>query len=152
MAVPNTIFLAGIPFLPQEKTCAVAITPGHLIEFVPSGGTAGQVRPHTTAGGMATSMFALEVPTPDRRATTLPIDTPYQVGETVHWVMAQRCELLALVPASAAAIVTGDALVSNGDGTLKKQSTATEVVVAIAAEPVNNSAGGTPARIRVYGR
>jgi hypothetical protein len=152
MAVPNTVFLAGQPFLPQEKTASEAITPGHLVEFVPTGGSAGQLRKHATAGGQATCMFALEVPTPDRRATTVPIDTPYQTGETVHWVMAQKCELLALVPASASAIVTGDALVSNGDGTLRKQGTGTEIVVAIAAEPVNNSAGGTPARIRIYGR
>lgn len=154
MAIPNTIFLAGMPFLPQETNSAEAITPGHLVEFVPTGGNTGLLRKHATAGGMATAMFALEVPTPTRITTPAnlaPIDVPYQVGETVHWVMAQRCELLAFVPASAAAIVKGDPLVSNGDGTLRKAS-GTETVVAIAAEAVNNSAGGTPARIRIYGR
>lgn len=164
MATPNTILLAGTPFKPQEKAASEAITPGHLVEFVPSGGSAGLLRKHATASGNAQPMFAIESLTPDRTVTTAPIDTPYAVNETVRWIFAQQCEVLAWVPASAAAIKTGDSLVSNGDGTLKKGAAQavneggsatytifTEAVVAIAAENVDNSGGGTPARIRVYG-
>lgn len=151
MANPNTVLLAGpAVFIPQERNGSEAILPGHLLEVVPSGGAAGQWRKHATAGGAAAPWFARESLTPDRQATTLPIETPYQIGETVRWFVGSQCEVLALVPASAAAIVTGDPLTSNGDGTLRKTSAGTDVIIARAAESVNNSAGTSPARIRIY--
>jgi hypothetical protein len=58
----------------------------------------------------------------------------------------------AWLPASAAAIVAGDFLASNGDGTLHKAVTGAtflEAIVAQSTEAVNNSAGGTPVRLRV---
>jgi hypothetical protein len=150
MAAPNTVLLAGMPFTPQERSASEAILPGHLIEIVLSGGATGQFKKHATAGAAAAPWFARESLTPDRGATTLPIETPYAVGETMRWFDGRDCEVLALVPANAVAIVAGDALASNGDGTLRKVSGA-DVVIARAAEAVNNSAGGTPARIRIYG-
>ena len=85
--------------------------------------------------------FAREALTPDRGSVLLPIDVPYAVGETVRWFDGSDCEVLALVPALAAAIVTGDDPTSAGDGTLKKANGTTDVVVARAAENVNNAAG-----------
>lgn len=146
----HTILLAGMPNIPQERLTSEAITPGHLVEFVLAGGDAGKLRKHNTAGGPGGAWFSRESLVPDRGATTLGVDTPWQVGETMRWMQARPGDLMyAWVPASAVAIVTGDNLSSNGDGTLKKAG-GTETIVAKAAEPVNNAAGGTPARIRVY--
>ena len=162
--MPNTILLAGTPFIPQEKVASEPITPGHLVEFVLSGGDAGQLRRHATANGNANPYFAIENLTPDRTVATAPIDTPYADGESMRWISASKCEVYAWVPANAAAIVAGDNLASNGDGTLKKAAAAqavneggtatytlfTRAIVAVAAEAVNNSANGSAARIRVY--
>jgi hypothetical protein len=145
MAAPNTILLAGQMFIPQEKNAAEAIIPGHLVSF----NSSGLLIKHNTAGGAAAPWFARENVTPDRGATTLPIDTPYATGETVYWFDGRDCEVLALVPASAPAILTGDPLSSNGDGTLRKTSGA-DVIIARAAENVNNSAGTAVARLRIY--
>jgi hypothetical protein len=128
--------------------CSAAIMPGHLVEAVPTG-----LRPHATADGLARPAFAIESLVPAPRGTaTEPIATPYASGDAVRWIIAAPGMLLyALVPAAAAAIVKGDALVSAGDGTLKKVG-ATPVVgsiVALAEEALNNSGGGTPARIKV---
>ena len=147
MPTPNTVLLSGYPLVNQEKTCSEAILPGHLVDFVLAGGTAGQLRKHNVAAGPAAPYFARESLTPDRGATTLPIETPYQVGETARWFDGRQCMVLALIPA-AAVIVTGDALVSNGDGTLKKQAIAADVIVARAAESI--TAGAGPTRCRVY--
>ena len=148
MAAPNTVLLAGFPFVPQEKTGSEAILPGHLVEFiVAAGATQGQLRKHATAAGPAAPYFAREALTPDRSSTALPIDVPYAIGETVRWFEASKCEVLALIPA-AAVIVTGDELVSNGDGTLKKAAVAADVRIARAAE--NVTAGASAARCRVY--
>ena len=145
-APPNTVLLAGMPFIPQEKTAAEAITPGHLVAFNASG----QLIKHATAGGAAAPWFARESLTPDRSSTALPIDVAYAIGETVRWFDGSECEVLALVPAAAIAILTGDELASAGGGMLKKANGTTDIVLARAAENVNNSGGGTPARIRIY--
>jgi len=162
--MPNTVLLAGQPSIPQERVAAAAgILPGHLLEFG-SGGNAGKLQVHATASGEAAPWFARESLTPDRSSASAPVDVAYQAGETVRWMQARPGDLIyALVPQSAAAIVTGDELVSNGDGTLKKYTAqasnesgtatytiSTNCVVARAAESVNNSAGATAARIRVY--
>lgn len=164
MATPNTVLLAGQSvFRPQEAIASEAITPGHLVEFVLSGGDAGQLKRHATANGNAAPYFAFENLTPDRSVATAPIDTPYADGETMRWFDGRMCEVYAWLPANASAIVKGDYLVSNGDGTLRKYTAQasneggtatytiqTRAVVAVAAEAVNNSANGTAVRIRVY--
>jgi hypothetical protein len=145
MPNPNTILLAGQAFIPQEANAAEAILPGHLLTFNASG----LLIKHATAGGAASPWFARESLVPDRGATTLPIETPWQTGETVRWLDGRDCNILALVPANAAAIVKGDNLSSNGDGTLRKTS-GSDVIIARAAEAVNNSASSAVARIRIY--
>ena len=118
-----------------------------------------------TAGGEAVPMFADVNVTPDRSVSTVPVATAYASGESVKWLMARPGDLLlAWVPASASAIIKGNMLMSNGDGTLKlfvaqtvtEAGTATAYtvkvnpIVAMAAEAVDNSAVGTPSRIKVY--
>ena len=145
---PHCILLAGNPQFPQELPCSAAITPGHLVEIA-----SGLLRRHATADGNAMTAFAREEQTPNRTVVTEAIDTPYPAGDTVQWMITRPGDLVyAWLPASAAAIVAGDFLASNGDGTLHKAVTGAtflEAIVATAAEAVNNSAGGTPVRIRV---
>jgi hypothetical protein len=162
--MPGTIVLAGCPIYPPEKIGAAAITPGHLLEVVPSGGDAGQLRLHATASGDAGRFFALESLVPSlANSQTAAIDLAYADGDSVRWAIAQPGDLIyGWVPASATAIKDGDELTSNGDGTLKKYAaqaaneggTATYTiqvtcVVGRAAEDKDNSGGGSPARIRV---
>jgi hypothetical protein len=155
--MPNTVVLSDLYITPDEKKCAEAITPGHLVEVIGSGGTAGQLRRHATADGISRPHFAIEslVPYDPIPTKTKAIDIPYPIGDTVRWIIASPGMLIyAMVPAAAVAIVEGDPLVSNGDGTLKKAGAtpAGEVIVAYAAEAINNSGGGAAARIRVRAR
>jgi hypothetical protein len=145
---PHTVLLSGNPQYFQEIPCSAAITPGHLVEIA-----SGALRVHATADGNAAPWFAIEQKTPNRAVITEAIDTPYPSGDTVQWIGARPGDMVyAWVPASAAAIVAGDYLASNGDGTLHKAITGgtfLRAIVAQAAEAVNNSAVGVPARIKV---
>lgn len=153
MATSNTIFLKGRGQV-KEANAGGAITPGHLLNR----NTAGSFVVHAAAGGNASPIFAME-----KDYVGKEISVAYASGERVQALYAAPGdEVYALVPASAAAIVVGDFLESNGDGTLKKYVARTvaeggaasyEVfdrrIVARAIEAVDNSAGGSAARIRV---
>lgn len=162
--MPAVINLAGMPIFPPEVIAAEAITPGHLVEFVLSGGDAGQLKKHATADGNAAPCFALESLVPSiANSQTAPIDLAYADGSIVRWAIGQPGDVFyGFVPASATAVVRGDRLVSNGDGTFKKyvaqasneggSATYTIQVGApgfMADEAVDNSAVGTASRIRV---
>lgn len=142
----NTIMLKGDGIY-KEATAGGAITPGHLI--VVNSSNAAVV--HAGAEANAYPAFAAE-----QDVVGKDISDAYTSGDRVQYVIPQRgSEIYALVPAAAAAIVIGDELVSNGDGTLKKVTTAAVTtlnlrrVVARAVEAVDNSGGGAPARIKV---
>lgn len=146
---PHTILLSGNPQYFQEAPSSEAITPGHLVELA----STGLLRKHSTSNGNAESFFAIEEKTPNRAVATQAIDTPYPSGDTVQWIGARKGDMVyAWVPASAAAIVIGDYLASNGDGTLHKAVTGgtfLTAIVAQAASAIDNSAVGVPARIKV---
>lgn len=183
----NTIWLKGEGTV-KEANAGGAITPGHLVYR--SSATA--VAVHATAGGFTPPMFALEADFVGKG-----IATAYATNDRVQFLVAQRgAEIYALVPAAAAAIVAGDLLESNGDGTLRKHTAVADLtdsttgtangtvvdvggafsqatlndnfadiiakvnaltpggvqagaVVAQALEAVDNSGGGSPARIKV---
>lgn len=137
---PKTIELYGL-CTQHEASALGTITPGMLIERA-----AGGVQAHSTAQGGGNLHFATEY-TPSGRT----IDDDYASGDQVIFKTFQPgASVYALVPAAAAAITEGDFLVSNGDGTLRLQTaTSTGVQIAQALEAVDNSAGGSPARIRV---
>jgi len=129
----------------RVSAASTAIVPGMLVEE-----NAGKVREHSTAGGNAQKLFALE---------NLPvggtIDTAYAAGASVRYGAAHSGQLVnALVAASATAIADGVALMSAGDGTLELYvAQAADVIVqsnrivAYAVEAVNNSGGATSVRI-----
>ena len=150
MPPPNTVLLSGSPNIPQEKNSSEAILPGHLVEI-----NNNLLRKHATANGNAQPWFAREALTPDRSSALEPKDVPYQTGETVRWMQCRKGDMVyALVAAAAPAIVAGDDLVSNGDGTVKKNvpgsiTTNVACIIGKAAEAINNSGGSSTVRIRV---
>ena len=150
---PQTIELnAGVGGEPQVKEALAAsgsaINPGYLIEET----TAGEVQEHSTAAANAQKLFAM---------TDLPvggkISDAYAVGQTVRYgAFKTGQEVYALLAAAATAVTQGAALESAGDGTLRvlttdaaTDDTQRDSVVAYAIEAVDNSGGGTEARIRV---
>ena len=149
MGNPTTIVIepADGNALIREELAVAAFSAGHLLEKVAAG-----YQKHSTAAGNAQKLFAVE-----NLADAGGIDRAYVAGETARAVYAKRGDkIYALVPAAAPAIVVGDALESNGDGTLRKavadtatDTTQRDAIVAYAAEAVNNSGGGAEARIQV---
>lgn len=110
---PKTILLKGRP-LSVEGIAGGAIKPGHLCSLA----STGKYVVHPTAGAGHYPLFAREV----EIAGNKDIDTAYA---DTHRFFAWHClpgdEVYAFVPANAPAIVIGDKLESNGDGTLVKQ-------------------------------
>lgn len=138
---PKTVELYGHG-IQHEAIADAAIIPGMLVERV----APGEVRAHATANGAGSPHFANEY-----TLTGETINDAYETGDNVIFsTYAPGSGVYALLPASAAAVVEGEFLVSNGDGTLRKQAaTTTATIYAQALEAVNNSANATRARIRV---
>ncbi len=145
----KTILLRGKQFtVRKELVAAAAITPGHLLER----DVAGKAAVHSNAGKRAIAMFAFE-----NELFGKGIDDAYAANDQVLIECPPRgAEVFALVAASAAAIVIGDFLESAGDGTLRITTTdaATDdtqrnSIIGVAIEAVDNSGGGSPARIKV---
>ena len=149
---PKTIELnAGLGGEPQVKerlsAAATAIKPGYLVEEA-----LGKVQEHSGAGLNAQKLFALT-----NTIVGGGIDDVYAAADTTRYgAFKTGQEVYALVAASAAAIVDGDALESDGDGTLRvlttdaaTDDTQRDSVVAYAIEAVDNSGGGSEARIKV---
>lgn len=141
--MPNKILLKGNPET-KEYTCTnAAITPGMLLALSATG-----VRPHNTADGTGPRLFAAE-----NGMVGDGITDTYAVGDNV---IALSCsggeEVYAFIKAGEAAVSIGQALSSNGAGYLQvpDASPVTDgIIMAYAAEAVDNSGGGSAARIKV---
>ena len=149
----RTVILKGSG-VRSEAPAAAAITPGHLLQLT---GT-GSVLPHGGAGQNAAPMFAVE-----NDVVGQDIDTAYQTNENVIYeVLPKGAVVNALVAAGASAISAGGFVESAGDGTVRAHipqtvnegGTATVTIysnniVGMALESVDNSAGTSPARIKI---
>lgn len=138
----KTILLSStIACIAREGLATVAVVPGMLLARSATG-----VKPHDVDSGVANLHFAVEDGAQGRT-----IDDGYAINDTVHFVtVPPGAAINALLAAGSAAVVKGDKLVSDGDGTLKKLVAATGgTVVAEALEAVDNSAGVTRARIMI---
>lgn len=137
-------------FIHSEALSAAgsAIVPGMLVEEL----AAGTVQEHSVAAGNAQKLFALA-----DLSNAGTIDDAYPVGANVRYGCAHSGqEVYALLAASAAAVVKGAPLQSAGDGTLRVLATSAATsqaqrngIVGYALEAVDNSAGGSLARIKV---
>jgi hypothetical protein len=145
----KTIMVLGPNGIQKEAKVATGpIKPGHLIAL----NSSGNAIKHGTAAGRCPRRFAVEwsfLGTLVGTANVKDIDRPYATNDQMPYKIPEPgSEVLAWLPAAAAAIVIDDLLTSNGDGTLKKAG-ATDFCVAVAKEAVDNSAGGAEVRIRV---
>lgn len=149
---PNTIVLKGRG-IQKEAPAGAAVTPGEMIEI----GTNGKAVVHSTAKGVTSPSFAKEYELIGREITVA-----YALDENlIYETLPPGAEVYALVAAAAVAIVIGDYLESAGDGTLRKQTpfsqsgstpfavTTEGHAIARAIEAVDNSGGGSEARIKV---
>lgn len=147
MVAPNVIVIKGSKGRYEEFRAAGAITPGHLIKI----NSDGEVVVHATAGGWGEGIFAIENSlggTTGGQGNT--IATAYADDDLVRaWVAGPGDELYVLVPAAAVAIVKGDQLISNGDGTFKKTTGTPARTFGVALEALDNSGGGSAARIKM---
>jgi hypothetical protein len=146
MAV-KTILIKGSA-VRKEGIAGGTITPGHLVHR----NSSNQFVVHPTAAATAMRAFAME-----NEVVGGDINDTYAANDTILVAYpAPGSEVYALVPASAAAIVIGDTLESAGNGMLRKATTdaATDDTqrnssIGKALEAVDNSGGGSPARIKI---
>ena len=146
----NTIALKG-EYTRKEAEASEAVTPGELVEF----GGSNDIQKHSTAGGNARAAFALE-----NDLVGEGIDDDYDSGDRLQYgVFRQGAEVYALLATGAASAVSvskGSPVESAGDGTVQNWATAAEAtpvevdnLVGYALESVDNSAGGSEARIKI---
>lgn len=144
MAIPKVVTRAVI--LVGKDTARVkeliaggTITPGDLLAIDANGK---YVR-HATAGGRFGGYVA-DMADYNGKG----IDDNYVANDNVFaWICPRGTEINGRVAAAAPAIAVGDFLASAGDGTLKKTTTAAEVI-GQALTAVDNSAGATAVRIQ----
>jgi hypothetical protein len=107
-----TIRLRGEKGHQDEKIAGGTIKPGHMIRQ----NSSDQVVVHSTYGGRASRIFAIEDSLQGNLATT-----SYASGDLVFTYQALPGDVIqARVPSGGVAPVNGDFMVSNGDGTLVK--------------------------------
>ena len=110
MATQRAIVARGEPMISEAKA-SETITPGHLIEF----GGSNDIQKHSTQGGNASAMFAVE-----NRLVGDDVDTDYSSGDNVIYAeFGTGQEALGWL-LDGESVSPGDYLESNGDGTLRK--------------------------------
>lgn len=154
-SAPSVIILKGdpiykeYPLAPITASGVTAITPGMLVELLN-----GEVRPHSTQGGNATPMFAVEGLNIDASSLTMgDIDTDYDDDNAA--VKVAFCnngdEVYALLGAGQTVAIHG-LLQSASDGYLMPYTAGTNLPlrpVARALEAKNNAAGTSAVRVKV---
>lgn len=109
----NTIKLKKYQDIIEEYAAASVITPGNLIELTSSG----TVQNHSTEGGNALPMFALEDELQGRG-----IEDDYAAADKVQCWVAQPGEIVYARLLDGESVAPGDFLESSGYGTLKKHT------------------------------
>lgn len=136
-SAPRTIRLKGHGTR-MEAEANGTIKPGSLLQIQ----STGKLVVMPTAALKPGALFALE-----NELIGLGIDDNYVTGDLVQAeAMHAGMWVNALVAAAAPAIVIGDYLEAAADGTLRKVATSA-TAIAQAMSAVDNSAGGTPARL-----
>lgn len=134
----NTVRLKGIGTR-LERVAAGTITPGMLIEVT----NADKVQAHSTAKGPAITAFAVENDLEGKE-----ISDNYSANDYVQSeIYRPGDEVLTFVKAGGSALVIGDFLESAGNGSLQKYTDG--YIIAQALEAVDNSGGGSMARLKV---
>ena len=135
MSTKNTILLKG-DARQDELRAAGSITPGHLMQR----GSANTLVVHATEGGYAERMFAIEDSMQGKTIADV-----YTTGLVVTFVQAQKGNLIHAWLKAGENVAIGDRLISEGDGTLSKESnvssgTTVKDIIGVAEEAVDLSA------------
>lgn len=138
---PKTVLLRGDNQAFYEAIAVAACTPGQLLII----DSAGKVKPHNVAAGVASPIFARE-----EEYVGGTIDTAYAVADQVTYVHAKSGDEVYAWLKNGVTSVIGGFLESDGAGAFQlsthavtSATTAAAWPVAIALEAVNNSGGGT---------
>jgi len=123
----NTIILKNYLNNFEEFTAIGVITPGNLLEIT----SAGKVQRHSAAGSKTITILALE-----DNLQGKDINGDYAVGDKVQTWIPQTGDQAYMLLANGESVVKGDALTSNGDGTLKKFVAASSAAVIEAPEVI----------------
>ena len=131
----------------EELVAAGTITPGMLVEYT----SASKVQAHSTAGGNALPMFALE---DELQGNT--ITDNYSADDQVQVWTPYRGDMVYGILASGQNVTAGTFLVSNGDGKLKALASdasfgdvKTSEIIGIANEAVNASSADANIVVRI---
>lgn len=139
-STPKTILLRGLPMALERKAhSSGAITPGMLLNLM----STGLVQPHGTAGGKAVAYVARE-----EEYVGGALDDAYAVSDNIPFWVGQPGDQFYMLLEAGANVAAAAYLESNGAGSLQALSTAGTPLFR-ALEAVDNSAGGSPVRIRV---
>ena len=145
MSIRN-IIVQGSPVV-REALANAAISPGHLVEFVPNQ-TDRRLRVHATDEGPAIPRFALENHTFGKD-----IDDDYASGELVRYATFQRGDVVLARIKANVALEQGDKLGSNANGQLDALAIAAGTLegafVGEAFENVAASAGGKMLKVEI---
>jgi len=135
--MPNVIVIKGDP-LRKEELAGAAITPGDLIEL----NSSGVVVRHSTAGGNAVPMFAVEM---DLIGSG--VADSYPSGDTVKFAVFRPGDEVYALLASGQNVAKGAFLESAGTGALRAYTQQSggnvypSAIVAKALEAINNTSG-----------
>lgn len=129
----NTIKLKKYSDVIEELVAASAITPGMLVEEA----STGKAQAHSTAGGNAVVMFALEDELQGKE-----IDDDYAADDPVQIWVPYRGDQVNAILVDGESVAIGDLLESNGDGTLRKLASGEPIAQAREALDLSDSSGG----------
>jgi hypothetical protein len=125
----NTIKLKKYLDIIEEYTAtAVALTPGMLLEIT----SADLVQAHSTDGGTALPMFALEDELQGKE-----IDDNFAVSAKIQVWVAVRGEMVYALIADDETVAIGDWLVSAGTGKLRVAESDDTAIVGVAVEAID---------------
>jgi hypothetical protein len=122
----------------EEYNASAVMNPGYLCKMIGTVGLngAGEIEPHPTSGGGWPLYFAKE-----EGLIGEDINFAYAVGDLVGVHIPERGDQInAKVASSATAILLGDPITSNGDGTVRKAS-GSDVIFAFAQMPLPSTSG-----------
>lgn len=145
MAARKIVLISRTGAEHEEALAHAALSPGHLIKL----NSAGKVLKHSTEGGDAETLFAVE----DALQGKTTADA-YAADDVVSHHVAARGDVVQAMLAPGANYAIGDELISAGDGTLKKASAASsgvsvKQIIATVVKAKNLSASGAVAALGV---
>jgi len=139
-----TIVLRGDADDIKQRVAGGTITPGHFVVR----NSSDQVIVNATDAGIVMPAVAIE-----KSWAGMGIDTDYVSGEVVTYNTPDSGdEINALLAAGAAAIAQGDPVCLSNDGTVRKFSSGVDsdaALIGFALEAVDNSGGGSTARLKI---